>query len=1287
MADYIFPYGEAPDDAEFVVTEPNQNLPNAKDLIAGANITIDVGPDTVTISSTGGAGGDETFITATDETASLPNSFRITSGANVTLDYVGNELIISAQASGSGGGTVQSVSSGNAPPLFSTNVATATTTPSISYTLTNAASGTFLGGTASGAAGAPTYRGILGTDLLGALLAGSNITISPAPAPGSRLTLAAVGLQQQSNILNSLSTGLSGTGYITQTGPTSFAERTFQGSTYVELTNPAGLAGDTTISLTPSVFTSDTSALLNALSSATGNGLLTRTGTTTVASRTITGSTNITVGNGDGVGANPSIDVTSRVFTVATSTLLNALSSSTSGGTGGIYQLSDASFINRSLTGTSGRIVITNPLGLSGNPTFDVGSDVYTISSSNILNAFATSSGTGMLAQNGASFAYRTITGTLGEVNVSGGNGTSNPTISLDPSVVVNKNSNVLNALATSNFPPGNGAVLIGGSGTYQPGNITSLPGVQVTLGAGLIQIGASGALGGTVTSFSADSFAPVYNTSVDTATTTPHLAVILNQQASGASLIGPINGANDEPTFRRLLGDDLTDAVKAGANITLELSNNQIVISSTASGGGGGTVTDVISGNANPLFITNVTTSTTTPTISYTLSNAASGTFFGAPATGGDGPGTYRGILGTDLAGALAAGTNITLTPASAPGSRITIALSSGIDATFIANGSVDNTEFQFLNGVTSGIQGQLDGKQPLNANLTDLAGVSTNGVIAYTGSNDFQARAITGTANRLSVTNGTGAAGNPTIDVGTDVYTISSSNVLNDLASSTSTGVVVQTDSIGHHAYRTLTGTANEVTVTNGSGIGGDPTFSLPTGINVTKLADGSVDNTEFQFLNGVTSSIQTQLDGKLVSAGDLAPVFTTTESSGNINFLLNNVPSGSFFAGPASGADGPWANRGILGTDLTGALEAGSNITLALAPEPGSRLIISSTGSTGYATVEEEGSPLTQRSTINFVGDGITAADVSSKTQVSLDATLNSLASYNTDGLLTQTATDTFTGRTLTGTGTNITVTNGNGVSGNPTVDVGANVYTRSQSSLLNHLASATPSLGQVPMGDTDGSYILTKPNAGSGIQLDFANGVFTISATGAGTGGGYATIQEEGSPLTQRTILDVVGTALTASDTGSKTQLTAHTSVNSIAVTPTNGQIPIGNGTNFTVTSPTAGQGIQLSLGSGILNISASGAGQGYENKTSSFTAVAGWSYGVDSSGGAITVTLPTAVGCAGQEIYVSLQTAGNSLTFNTTSSQTIDGIASGALSTSIRYNGYLFKSNGTNWMML
>lgn len=79
--------------------------------------------------------------------------------------------------------------------------------------------------------------------------------------------------------------------------------------------------------------------------------------------------------------------------------------------------------------------------------------------------------------------------------------------------------------------------------------------------------------------------------------------------------------------------------------------------------------------------------------------------------------------------------------------------------------------------------------------------------------------------------------------------------------------------------------------------------------------------------------------------------------------------------------------------------------------------------------------------------------------SGTYQSLDATLTSLAAFNTNGLLTQTAADTFTGRTITGTSSRLSVSNGNGVSGNPTLDIDAAYVGQTSITTLGTIGTGT------------------------------------------------------------------------------------------------------------------------------------------------------------------------------------------------------------------------------------
>jgi hypothetical protein len=57
-----------------------------------------------------------------------------------------------------GGGTVTSFSAGNLSPIFTTSVATATSTPALTFALSNAAQNSVLAGPPTGGAGAPSYQ-------------------------------------------------------------------------------------------------------------------------------------------------------------------------------------------------------------------------------------------------------------------------------------------------------------------------------------------------------------------------------------------------------------------------------------------------------------------------------------------------------------------------------------------------------------------------------------------------------------------------------------------------------------------------------------------------------------------------------------------------------------------------------------------------------------------------------------------------------------------------------------------------------------------------------------------------------------------------------------------------------------------------------------------------------------------------------------------------------------------------------------------------------------------------
>lgn len=174
---------------------------------------------------------------------------------------------------------------------------------------------------------------------------------------------------------------------------------------------------------------------------------------------------------------------------------------------------------------------------------------------------------------------------------------------------------------------------------------------------------------------------------------------------------------------------------------------------------------------------------------------------------------------------------------------------------------------------------------------------------------------------------------------------------------------------------------------------------------------------------------------------------------------------------------------------GTQWVNGVDYAGTVTSITASQPAAGLTIT-------------GSPITTSGTLTFA----------------LANDLAGVEGLGTTGIATRTAADTWTTRTIIGTAGNITVTNGNGVSGNPTLNletvgvagtyagVTTDQYGRVTAGTASQSVStggtgliATPTNGQLLIGNGTG-YTLSTLTAGTNITITNSAGGITINSTG-------------------------------------------------------------------------------------------------------------------------------------------------------------------------------------------
>jgi len=458
------------------------------------------------------------------------------------------------------------------------------------------------------------------------------------------------------------------------------------------------------------------------------------------------------------------------------------------------------------------------------------------------------------------------------------------------------------------------------------------------------------------------------------------------------------------------------------------------------------------------------------------------------------------------------------------------------------------------------------------LNGASGSLEGAST-GVVVKNSGTTVVARSIAVSGNGISIANGSGVSGNPTVSLTGNVLALAGVSA-NGLLKITTAGAVSATS---------ITGTADQVAVTNGDGVSGAPTIGLADNVVLPGTASatlpiGTTANRPVSSVNGMMRYNSTTIGFEGYSAGAWGPI-----GGGG---TVSSITAGTGLSGgtiTTSGTISITATGVAAGTYTypTLAINAQGQVTSAA---NGTAPVTSITGTAGAITaVGFPAVTLNLATALAFAGKTISDG---AYTGATID---NSPIGNTTPSTGAFTSISTTSGTILDAPVAATSITNKSYVD---SVAVGLKYHAACQLATTAALASCTYSNGTAGVGATltatangaltvdsvavtVGQRILVK-NQAAGLQ----NGVYDVTQTGSGA-----------APfiLTRSTDYNTGGTAYNQVNTGDYLFVQSGTvNANSSWVQTTLQPITIGTTalvfTQFSAgaTSYTAGTGLTLSV---------------------------------------------------------------------------------------------------------